>query len=368
MVFPTLAPLTAVLVNHTTFQISMGTQQNNMVDVTAQLPPLQLISLHYSDPISFEADTLDLTFSDVKDQIINNSKVKKGIWMQVVIHQYNKDYQFSHVKRDIGSFMIDQIKQSGPPTQTTLMGSSVPIDQQIKMTLQNRTIFTTSLAGLAQRVASENNMGIDVSDAGVRANQPISQAEQWNESDLQMLSRMCKSKGLAMKITTVNGKNTIVIFDEQVYEQRPSVYTIDFSLPGAGIGMTHWELTTQSQDIYSTTQLMVYDHDTNTLIVGQSKDPGKIDDFGEDDPDAVDTGATSSSGGPTNTAPNSEGGGSGSGTGSDLDPTDMSIPIDKLNMPKTSSSIPSGSGEILKLYDYPYYTRATSGEELFSDT
>jgi uncharacterized protein len=287
--------LSGILVNHTTFQIMMGADKANLADVTALFPPMQLVNIHYIDPISFEADTIHLVFSDVKDQIIQNKNVKKGIWLKVIIHQWNKDYIGSHTKRDLGTFMIDQLKQSGPPTQTTILASSVPISSQIKLTLKNLTRFTTTIAGLAQDVATENGLELNVKDAGVRVNRPLSQAEQWNESDLSMLSRYCKNNGLAVKIVN----NTLVVFDEQVYEQKPSVYTIDFSKPGAGIEMTNWELTTQSQDIYALSTLAYYDSATDTVVAGKAEAPE-----------------------------------------------------------------PSGSGEAMNSYDYPFLTADASGEDI----
>ena len=261
--------LAGALVNHTTFQISMGADAGALVDVTALLPPMSLLKIHYIDPISWEADTIDLIFTDIKDQIINNSKIKKGVWMKVTINQFGKDYPGSHTQRALGTFMIDQIKQSGPPTQTTLMASSLPIDSQIKYTLKNQTRFTTDLKGLAQDVATENGLKLDWQATEVQGQRQLDQAEQWNETDLQMLIKYLKSNALCMKIK--DGK--IIVFDEQAWEQKPAVYTIDWSKPGAGMEMTNWELTTQSQDIYSQAQLAYFDPSTGQYYIGQAPAP-----------------------------------------------------------------------------------------------
>jgi hypothetical protein len=267
--------LSGMAVFHNTIQILMGTTMQNMKDVTAMFPPLSFMSIHYQDPISFEADTLELTFADIGDQIIKSTQVRKGIWVKVKIDQWNRDYPGSHVQRDLGSFQIDQIKSQWPPTQVTLMATSVPISSQIKLTLNNKTRLAINLQQLGQQVASENGLGYewDVPASSSANNRPLSTASQWNESDLSMLSRMCRENALSMKIKDINGKQTLVIFDEQQLEKGPPQYTIDFSQPAAGIALIHGELTTQSQDIYSGSQLSWFDPNSNTLYVGRATAP-----------------------------------------------------------------------------------------------
>jgi hypothetical protein len=272
---PTAGSLSGLAVFHNTIQILMGESAQSMVDVTAMFPPMSMLTIHYEDPISFQADTLELSFVDIGDQIIKSKQVKKGIWIKVKIDQWNRDYPSSHVQRDLGSFQLDQIKTQWPPTQVTFMASSVPISEQIKLTLQNKTRFALTLKDLGQQVADENHLGYvwDVPADGRANYRVMSQAQQWNESDLQMLSRYLRQNALSMKIKDVNGKQSIVVFDEQELEKKPPVYTIDFSQPGAGIGLVHGELTTQSQDIYSGSQLAYYDSNANTLYVGKADAP-----------------------------------------------------------------------------------------------
>jgi len=253
-------------------QILIGSSQASMQDVSSIFPPLNKVSLHYQDPISFQSDTLDLVFEDIGDRIINSTKIQKGMWIKVKILQYNRDYPGSLVQKDLGSFMIDQIKQTWPISQTTLMATSVPIDQQIKLTLQNKTRLAVSISSLGAEVAKENNLGF-LWQAPATKDKPLGEIQQWNESDLQMLSRVCRSSGLSYKIKDIGGRQTLVIFDEQDLEQKPPVYTIDFHLPGAGIKLVHGELTTQSQDIYSQSVLSYYDPYTNTVYFAQAKAP-----------------------------------------------------------------------------------------------
>lgn len=277
--------LSGLAVFHNTIQILMGESSQSMVDVTAAFPPMSMISIHYEDPISFQADTLELVFADIGDQIIKSSNLasqgqnfaplKKGMWLKVKIDQWNRDYPGSHVQRDLGTFQLDQIKTRWPPTQVTLMATSVPISEGLKLTLENKTWITTGLRDLGEQVARANHLGFvwDVDPNAHASIQTMSQAQQWNESSLTMYARYLKNNAMSMKIKEVNGRQCIVVFDEQSLEKKPPVYTIDFSQPGAGIELTRGELTTQSQDIYSQSQYAQYDPNENALYTAEADAP-----------------------------------------------------------------------------------------------
>lgn len=262
--------LSGMLVYHTVIQIlyspnlkseTEGQPAGEFKDISSMFPPAKVLNFRYEDHISFQTDELELIFPDPQDVIINSDRgIKKGDWLKVRIHQWNADYPGSHTMADPGAFQIDQIKQMGPPTQTVIMATSVPISSTIKLTLKNAVrMGVTNLYDLAKFVADENGLQFrwDVSPKG---NIFLSQTEQYNESDFQMLTRYLRSRALSMKIKD----QTLIVFDEQAYEIKDPVYTIDFGnrslfvgLPlfgGSGHtprGITHWELTTQSQDIYS---------------------------------------------------------------------------------------------------------------------
>jgi phage protein D len=230
-------------VYHTTFTILIGG-----VDVGTMQPPMSMLSLHYEELISFQADTLEIVFSDIGDSILLNPAVDKGKTLQVIIDQFNKFYPGNHSQLDTGTFQIDQIKQIGPPTQTTLMATTCPTSGTIKYTLANKVIPTIRISDLGQKVATDNGMKFDGSGipVGGPKDKLIGQVDQWNETELMALSRVCRANGLAMTMKN----NTLYIFDEQKLEERPVVYTLDFNQFGA-IGGIHWDLTTQDQDIYS---------------------------------------------------------------------------------------------------------------------
>lgn len=291
------------LVFHTTFNILFSPPAADgsaagFFDITSSFSPIKMISIHYEDHISFTTDNLELICPDPNDAIINNPKVSKGSWLKIQIHMWNREYPGSHVMKDTGSFQIDQIKQTGPMTQTVIMATSCPISSTIKLTLKNVQNLTTDLKTLATDIAKQDGLDL-VWDVPSMRNIIVSQAVQWNESDLAMLSRYAKSMALCMSLkpdTSVapltstsaemvigswgDGKPKIIIFDEQIYEQRPAVYTVDFGnkslftvLNSKSPGIVHWELTTQSQDIYSLAVFNYFDPNTNQMVQGEASAP-----------------------------------------------------------------------------------------------
>jgi hypothetical protein len=263
--------LSGLSVFHTTFQILLSTDSTGtkMVDVTALFPnPLELLYFRYEDHIAFQADNLELIVSDIGDRVINSKQVVQGNWLQIIIHQWNKTYPGEHVAKDIGTMQIDQIEQVWPPTQTCVMATSVPISISIKYTQKNEMNFTTDLKTYGQKVATEQGLAYSWQVPDYK-DPSLNTLNIWNETDLQYLSRLCKSHGFAMHIKN----KTLIIFDEQTAENAAPVYTIDFSKPGAGINLEHGRLTTQSQDIYSQAFVSLYDPDSGDTTEGGAKAP-----------------------------------------------------------------------------------------------
>src|SRR5258708_4639434 len=207
--------LAGSLVFRVTYQILMSTDDtgSSFVDVTTLFPLMEIVTLRAEDPISFQADTLEIIGADIGDRLLNSKNIVKGNWVKLTIHIWNRDYIGSHVAKDFGSYQIDRIRQQGPPTQISIYGTSVPINSQIKLTVQNKQFFASDLKSLATKVATENGL-TPVLDFPDNRNPTLGSIQQWNESDLTYLSRLCVSNGLAMKIRD----RQLILFDEQTYE------------------------------------------------------------------------------------------------------------------------------------------------------
>jgi len=246
--------ISGILVYHTTLDITIGG-----IDVTKLFPAINTISLHYEDVIAFQADTLEIICPDIHDQLIKSKWLKKGIKLNVNIHVWNADYPGSHVVIRCGDFEIDVIEQVGPPTQLRISATSIPISGQLKLTWVYQIWPGISIKDIASQVAARNHIGF-VWDAPNTKNVPMESFTQNYEADLTMVSRLCREHGLAMAVK--DGK--MIIFDEQMYETKPAVYTLNFTNPTV-IKLVRWKLTTKSQDIYNQAQYLEYNPNTAQL-------------------------------------------------------------------------------------------------------
>src|SRR5260221_13672041 len=95
------SPLSGAAVFHTTFQILISTDETGttMQDVTTLFPPLELLHFRYEDHIPFQADNLELIVSHIADRVINSAQIVQGFWLQIIIHQWNKEYPGTHTAK-----------------------------------------------------------------------------------------------------------------------------------------------------------------------------------------------------------------------------------------------------------------------------
>src|SRR5258708_12141972 len=120
--------LAGSLVFRVTYQIFISTDDtgSSFVDVTTLFPPMEIVTLRAEDPISFQADTLEIIAADIGDRLLNNKSIVKGNWLKLTIHIWNRDYTGNHVPKNFVSFKINQIKQQTPITQITFHRTTLP--------------------------------------------------------------------------------------------------------------------------------------------------------------------------------------------------------------------------------------------------
>jgi hypothetical protein len=230
---------------HVTLDITIGGK-----NVTKLFPPVNTIALRYEDCLNFKSDNLEIICPDVNDVLINSSLIKKGVILNVKIHQWNKNYPGEHVMLDCGAFEIDIIEQTGPPTELRLSGTSIPISGTLKLTPVSQLWQKTTLKAIHSTIATRNKLK-PVWDAPESSNYSIGRLQQNQESDLHFITRVCESKGLGCKVTP---QQTLVVFNEQDYELRKPVATLDFKKPSTW-GLKKWKLTSQSQDVYASAEV-----------------------------------------------------------------------------------------------------------------
>ena len=120
---------------------------------------------------------------------------------------------------DCGQFELDSVDVSGPPNTITIKATALPYSAQIRQTERSKAWESYTLSGIANKMAAANGMAcmyLSNSDPS------YSRVEQYKQSDIAFLSKLCHEAGISLKATN----NLIVLFDQEDYEKKNPVLTI----------------------------------------------------------------------------------------------------------------------------------------------
>ena len=179
------------------------------------------LSLTYTDNMSNQADDLSLELEDRKRLWIGDWMPEKGAFLSVVLHTFAWDGLTDGEKAvELGKFEIDGFSGAQIPTAVQIKAVSILSDNtDLRETKKSRSWDKISLRKIAGDVADGNNLSLfwDVDE-----DPETDHVEQSDESDLEMLQRLCRDSGHALKVTT----EQIIIFDEYKYEQKEAVLRV----------------------------------------------------------------------------------------------------------------------------------------------
>lgn len=168
---------------------------------------------------------------------------------------------------DCGQFELDTVKETGPPAEVEIKSTGLPYSSQVRQTKKCRAWENYSLSGIAREIAGQNGMGCMFESAH---DPSYSRVEQFRESDIAFLSRLCKNAGVSLKSTN----NIIVLFDQAGYEKKASVRIIS-----KGCGYISYSLTVGTADVqYTSCRVRYADPATGRCIEGRAT----VEDYKED--------------------------------------------------------------------------------------
>lgn len=169
------------------------------------------------------------------------AKGSKGLQISAAICRMNRNNDGKDVVLDCGTFELDSIDASGPPSVVSIKGTSLAYGNSIRQTLKSRSWESTTLKGIAQEITSKNGMGLLFESS----NDPkYTRVEQYQTSDISFLQKLCQNAGCSLKATN----NILVIFDQSDYEKKDAVRTIRFGEKG---GYSKYKLSTGECDNYT---------------------------------------------------------------------------------------------------------------------
>ena len=132
-----------------------------------------------------------------------------------VLVQKNWDDNGKDATLNIGTFEIDGIDVSGPPTKVTVKSTSIPYTSTMRMAKKSRAWENITLKAIGEQIAGESGLSLmyEASD-----NPTFKRKEQVQTSDIKFLQELCHAAGMALKVTTLK----IVIYDAAEYDAKPA--------------------------------------------------------------------------------------------------------------------------------------------------
>lgn len=183
-------------------------------DVTRDLSRY-LVSVTYEDKLDGETDSVTLEFADVDKLFIDTWFPKRGDTLEVELWRENWRGDNQVDSLPLGTFEIDEVTNSFPPSKCQLKGNSCPQDSALRQTDMSAAWENVKLSKIARDIADAANVELFYEAAD---DPDIKRAEQSEMSRMSFLEKICHDYGLALKFA--DGK--LVISDiEQLELQEP---------------------------------------------------------------------------------------------------------------------------------------------------
>lgn len=180
-----------------------------------------LESFTYEDIASGESDRVSISLNDRDRLWMDAWMPDKGshISCTLVLHNWDADNTVDELY--CGELELDEMSFGGRPLSCTLGAVSIPRDEPFNTQLRTKTWENISIRQIASEIAQRASIELYYEADDI----VIEITEQNEQTDCSFLYSVCGDYGLAMKVYS----NKIIIFDEETYENRPSVCTVDES-------------------------------------------------------------------------------------------------------------------------------------------
>lgn len=163
----------------------------------------------------------------------------RGLKISAAIVRENWNADGNDEVLDCGQFELDNVTVDGPPNTVTIKATSLSYTNAIRQTEKSKSWENVTLSQILEFITKKSGMGYMFISS---KNPKYTRVEQYRQSDIAFLSRLCHDAGCSLKVTS----NIVVIFDQAEFEQNPEVKTIRF-----GEEYTKYRLTTNENDNYT---------------------------------------------------------------------------------------------------------------------
>lgn len=154
-----------------------------------------------------------------KQETITQAPGAKGATISATIVQKNWNSDGKDKTLDCGTFEVDNVSGSGPPTKLSIKATSVFHTSTIRRQKKTKAWENIYLKSIADEIARKNGMKCMFESS---YNPHYSRREQVEESDIVFLQELCKKAGISLKVTD----KVIVLFEAAMYEKKAAVATL----------------------------------------------------------------------------------------------------------------------------------------------
>lgn len=163
----------------------------------------------------------------------------RGLKISAAIVRKNWNADGNDEVLDCGQFELDNVTVDGPPNTVTIKATSLSYTNAIRQTEKSKSWENVTLSQILEFITKKSGKGYMFISS---KNPKYTRVEQYRQSDIAFLSRLCHNAGCSLKVTS----NIVVIFDQAEFEQNPEIKRIRF-----GEEYTKYRLTTNENDNYT---------------------------------------------------------------------------------------------------------------------
>ncbi|MBQ4779978.1 phage protein D [Pectobacterium versatile] len=157
-------------------------------DITNDIAPY-VTSVTYSDSIKNESDSIEVRLDDTDGRWMDKWYPGTGDTLSLKLG-YLGEMLF-----DCGTFSIDEIEVSAPPSEVMIRGVATSVNRALR-TKSNRGFEDTTLAAIATRIAKKHQLML----VGMIQIIKIDRVTQYAETDVAFLKRLASEYGYVVKV------------------------------------------------------------------------------------------------------------------------------------------------------------------------
>ena len=186
-------------------------------DISEDVEPY-LRGLTYTDVLSGEADTLEITLTDVDKKFLGDWFPPRGSTLDVTLL---KNWEV-HETLELGEFEIDEVTYSTPPSVCKLKAVSIPQNSELRQIDESKSWEHVKLSEIARDIAEASKVELIYE---TDYDPEITRAEQGEQSRLAFLEKICADNGLCLKFS--DGK--LIVFEESKLESQEPAATLTWT-------------------------------------------------------------------------------------------------------------------------------------------